>query len=159
MQLLALLLTLLSIVVRRTDCRKKSSHELEKYVAASTEDLARLFHLEKELWDILKKYQTQEGSKKDAAAIQTFLSQTHFDDFCSEDSLEHVSHPVNGFHTIKRTTGLWEEIIMKMEKQSKLKKAKQILRKFPERSDFEEGAAFGLMTIQLYYDISYDVSI
>ena len=48
---------------------------------------------------------------------------------------------------------------MKMEKQSKLKKAKPILRKFPERSDFEEGAAFGLMTIQLYYDISYDVSI
>jgi hypothetical protein len=47
MHLLALLLTLLSIVVRRTDCRKKSSHELEKYVAASTEDLARLFQLEK----------------------------------------------------------------------------------------------------------------
>ena len=51
------------------------------------------------------------------------------------------------------------EVIMEMEKQNKLKKAKQILRKFPERSDFEEGAAFGMMTLQLYYNISYDVSI
>ena len=66
---------------------------------------------------------------------------------------------LDAFHALKRTTGLWEEVIMKMEKQNKLKKAKQILRKFPERSDFEEGAAFGMMTLQLYYNISYDVSI
>ena len=64
-----MILTLLSLVVRG-----KSSHELEKYAAASTEDLARLFQLEKELWGILKKNETQEGSKIDVAAIKTLLS-------------------------------------------------------------------------------------
>ena len=49
-------------------------------------------------------------------------------------------------------------MVPKLEKQTKLKKIKQILRKFPEREDFETGAAFGLMTIQLYQNISYSVS-
>ena len=49
-------------------------------------------------------------------------------------------------------------MVPKLEKQTKLKKIKQILRKFPEREDFETGAAFGLMTIQLYQNISYSVT-
>ena len=145
------------LLVKKIDSKKRSSQELEKYVAASVEDLSRLFDLEKELWTIVKNYQKKDSSMKDNEYIEKFFSQTQFEKFCSEPGLKHVSHPVKAFHALKRTTSLWEEMILRLEKQSKLKKAKQILRKFPERSDFEEGAAFGLMTIQLYYNISYDV--
>jgi len=150
-----LLLSLLILAVRQSLCARKAGQDLEKYVAASTEDLARLFQLEKDFWTILQKYRDNDATKKDEASLELFLARTCFDKISSEDNLQHVSNPVNAFHTLKRTTGLWEEILRKMEKQIKLKKAKQILRKFPERSDFEEGAAFGLMTIQMYYNISY----
>ena len=48
-------------------------------------------------------------------------------------------------------------MVGKLSEQNKLKKAKQILRKFPETEDFEEGGAFGLLTLQHYYNISYEV--
>ena len=68
-----------------------------------------------------------------------------------------MSHPLNAYHCLKRTTSLWQPMVGKLSEQNKLKKAKQILRKFPETEDFEEGGAFGLLTLQHYYNISYEV--
>ena len=139
--------------------KKKANQDLEKFVAASTEDLARVFEMEKELWKIVKEYQKKDATKNDELIIKTFVNETRFEQICDEASLEYVAHPMNAFQALKRTTKTWEETLLKLEKQSKLKKAKQILRRFPERIDFEEGAAFGLMTLQLYYDIAYQVSM
>ena len=154
-KLFAAFLVLLTI----TYGKKKANQDLEKYVAASTEDLARVFEMEKEMWKIVKEYQKKDATKKDELIIQNFINETRFEQICDEVSLKHVAHPMNAFQALKRTTKTWEETLLKLEKQSKLKKAKQILRRFPERIDFEEGAAFGLMTLQLYYDIAYQVSI
>ena len=68
-----------------------------------------------------------------------------------------MSHPLQAYHCLKRSTSLWQSLVGDLSKQSKLKKAKQVMRKFPETEDFEEGGAFGLMTLQHYYNISYEV--
>ena len=49
MERIAWLMILLSQVA---DSKRKSSQDLEKYFAASTEDTAVLFQLEKELWEV-----------------------------------------------------------------------------------------------------------
>ena len=148
---LALLLT------GQGSCKRSTQQDLEKYVAASTEDIARVFQLEKDLWSHLKEYQEGSASNKDVDVINKFLTDTKFTDIVEDDSLEHVSNPFHAYHCLKRTTRLWEKMVLKLSKQNKLKKVKQILRRFPEEEDFQEGAAFGLLTIQLYYNISFTV--
>ena len=148
---LALLLT------RQGSCKRSAQQDLEKYVAASTEDIARVFQLEKDLWSHLKEYQEGSASNKDVDVINKFLTDTKFTDIVEDDSLEHVSNPFHAYHCLKRTTRLWEKMVLKLSKQNKLKKVKQLLRRFPEEEDFQEGAAFGLLTIQLYYNISFTV--
>ena len=133
----------------------RKGQELEKFVAASTEDISKVFKLENELWSHLKIYRDQEASKKDEGLIKNFLLETSFLQVIHEDSLYHVSHPFYAYHCLKRTSFQWDKLIAKLSKQNKLKKVKQILRKFPEVEDFETGGAFGLMTLQLYYNISY----
>ena len=142
----------------RSFCRKQVNQDLEKYFSSSTEDVSKLFQLEKDLWNHLKVYREQSASAKDEDVINEFLENTLLLSVIEEDPLLHVSCPFNAFQCIKRTTRLWEPVITKLGKQNKLKKAKQILRKFPEKDDFEEGAAFGLLTLQLYYNISYSVN-
>ena len=137
--------------------KRNLSQDLEKYVAASTEDLARLFQLEKDMWLHLKAYKSKDASKGDSEVIEKFLMDTKFLDIVDDDNLSHVSDPFQVFHCLKRTAILWEKSISTLSKQSKLKKVKQFLRRFPERDDFEEGGAFGLMTIQHYYNIPYKV--
>ena len=148
---LALLLT------GQGSCKRSTQQDLEKYVAASTEDIARVFQLEKDLWSHLKEYQEGSASNKDVDVINKFLTDTKFIDIVEDDSLEHVSNPFHAYHCLKRTTRLWEKMVLKLSKQNKLKKVKQLLRRFPEEEDFQEGAAFGLLTIQLYYNISFTV--
>ena len=148
---LALLLT------GQGSCKRSTQQDLEKYVAASTEDIARVFQLEKDLWSHLKEYQEGSASNKDVDVINKFLTDTKFTDIVEDDSLLHVSNPFYAYHCLKRTTRLWEKMVLKLSKQNKLKKVKQLLRRFPEEEDFQEGAAFGLLTIQLYYNISFTV--
>ena len=148
---LALLLT------GKGSCKRSAQQDLEKYVAASTEDIARVFQLEKDLWSHLKEYQEGSASNKDVDVINKFLTDTKFTDIVEDGSLEHVSNPFHAYHCLKRTTRLWEKMVLKLSKQNKLKKVKQLLRRFPEEEDFQEGAAFGLLTIQLYYNISFTV--
>ena len=148
---LALLLT------GQGSCKRSAQQDLEKYVVASTEDIARVFQLEKDLWSHLKEYQEGSASNKDVDVINKFLTDTKFTDIVEDGSLKHVSNPFYAYHCLKRTTRLWEKMVLKLSKQNKLKKVKQLLRRFPEEEDFQEGAAFGLLTIQLYYNISFTV--
>ena len=147
-------LFLLVFLITICQGRKQSNNDLEKYVAASTEDISRVFDLEKELFKLVKQYEVREASDEDITIIETFLDNTKLDHVIEEDSLIHVSDPFHAYHCLKRTTSLWEKFIHKLSKQKKLKKAKQILRRLPEFEDFEEGAAFGLLSIQHYYNIS-----
>ena len=150
---------ILCLTFGKSYCRKQGNQDLEKYVSASTEDVSKLFQLEKDLWNHLKVYQEHYASAKDKNVIDEFLEKTQLLLVIEEDPLLHVYKPFNAFHCIKRTSRLWEPLITKLEKQNKLKKSKQILRKFPEIDDFEEGVAFGLLTLQLYYNISLTVKI
>lgn len=152
-----ILVVVLLLSVEIISSKKNLSQDLEKYVAASTEDLARLFQLEKDMWLHLKAYQSKDATVGDTEVINKFLTDTKFLDIVDDDNLSHVSDPFHAFHCLKRTTVLWEKLISKLSKQSKLKKAKQFLRRYPEREDFEEGGAFGLMTIQHHYNISFKV--
>ena len=152
-----ILVVVLVVCVEINLSKRNLNQDLEKYVAASTEDLARLFQLEKDMWLHLKTYQSKEASESEKEVIDKFLTDTKFLDIVDDDSLGHVSDPFQAFHCLKRTAVLWEKLISNLSKQSKLKKVKQFLRRFPERDDFEEGGAFGLMTIQHHYNTSYKV--
>ena len=149
----------LSVCIKITSHKRNLNQDLEKYVAASTEDIARLFQLEKEMWSHLRAYQSKDASDDDSEVIDQFLTDTKFSDIVEDNSLDHVSDPFQAYHCLKRTAISWEKLITKLSKQNKLKKVKQFLRRFPERDDFEEGGAFGLMTIQHYYNISYQVTL
>ena len=150
-------LTLLLISLQTCGGRKRAGQELEKYLAASTEDTATLFQLEKELWQMILSYNQSLATTEDRERISQLVAESNFEEIVQEDSLAHVSHPLQAFHCLKRTTSQWPELVGRLSLQNKLKKAKQILRKFPEKEDFQEGGAFGLMTLQHYYNISYEV--
>ena len=62
-----------------TVSRRKSSQDLEKYFAASTEDTAKLFQLEKDLWELVLRYNDSSASMADRERIRQFVSQSHFD--------------------------------------------------------------------------------
>ena len=151
--------TLLLILLSPRTCgaRKRAGQDLEKYFAASTEDLAKLFQLEKELWELILTYNQSLATAEDRERISQFMRETNFEKVVQQESLAHVSHPLQAYHCLKRTTSQWPHWVGRLSLQNKLKKAKQILRKFPEKEDFEEGGAFGLMTLQHYYKISYEV--
>ena len=137
--------------------KKRAGQDLEKYFAASTEDTAKLFQLEKDLWGLILSYNQSLASAEDRQMISQFVSETNIEKVVEEDSLTHVSQPLQAYHCLKRTTSKWPQWVGRLSAQNKLKKAKQIIRKFPEKEDFEEGGAFGLMTLQHYYNISYEV--
>ena len=65
---------------------------LEKYVAGSTEDLARLFSLEKDLWKLI-----QGNLKSGNEDIRGGLNLTDWRRVLEEDDLAHVSNPLAAF--------------------------------------------------------------
>ena len=70
---------------------------LEKYVAGSTEDLARLFSLEKELWKLI------EGNvKAEKEDIRGGVNLTDWRRVLKEDDLTHVSKPLAAFQVETR---------------------------------------------------------
>ena len=73
---IAWLMILLSQVA---DSKRKSSQDLEKYFAASTEDTAVLFQLEKELWEVIKRYNESSASTQDRERISQFVTESNFD--------------------------------------------------------------------------------
>ena len=70
---------------------------LEKYVAGSTEDLARLFSLEKDLWKLIKG--NLEAERED---IRGGVNLTDWRRVLEEDNLTHVSKPLAAFQVDTR---------------------------------------------------------
>ena len=77
-------------------CHNRS---LEKYVAGSTEDLARLFSLEKELWKLIKG-----NLKVEREDMRGGVNLTDWMRVLEEDSLTHVSKPLAAFQVETRSS-------------------------------------------------------
>ena len=88
----------LSVCIKITSHKRNLNQDLEKYVAASTEDIARLFQLEKEMWSHLRSYQSKDASDDDCEVIDQFLADTKFSDIVEDDNLDHVSDPFQAYH-------------------------------------------------------------
>ena len=73
---------------------------LEKYVAGSTEDLARLFSLEKDLWKLIR---GNLGTEKED--IRGGVNLTDWRRVLEEDDLTHVSKPLAAFQ-VEAPSGL-----------------------------------------------------
>ena len=70
---------------------------LEKYVAGSTEDMARLFTLEKELWKLISGNLVAEKN-----GLRGGVNLTDWRRILEEDALTHVSNPLAAFQVEKR---------------------------------------------------------
>jgi hypothetical protein len=128
-------------------------------VAASTNDLQRLFSLESELLDNLDKwmYKVQSGEvkitslvKEDVNRIEDTYRTHKVSSWRDDDPLSYVYHPINAFHLIKRTTTLWpqlfEDCSLSLEDATE-----EELTRFPALDDLHYGASVGLVNIELYY--------
>ena len=151
-----------------------------KYVASSTHHIQTLFDLEKELvYRLLKGDFSEVFNKIERIRIDSILKnetgipnlKEFQSNISSKDSESYVKHPINAFHLIKRTTLLWPRILLnydgnREEKNSQTStkpsiKAKEvkmlrtltnfIIRKFPSKDDFYQGAAIGVMTVEKTY--------
>ena len=131
--------------------RKEQEPSLEHWVAASTEDLARLAVLERQLWGLVQGEVLRGGESQ--------VNLTHWTRVLEDEPLQCVSDPMEAFQVLKRTTGQWQSLLDSLPSGGKgVRKARRITSKFPERADFEYGAAVGVMALQLYYNIPYQVS-
>ena len=77
-------------------CHNRS---LEKYVAGSTEDLARLFSLEKELWKLIKG-----NLKVEREDMRGGVNLTDWRRVLEEDALTHVFNPLAAFQVEIRSS-------------------------------------------------------
>ena len=69
-----ILAVVLLVCVEINSSKRNLSQDLEKYVAASTEDLARLFQLEKEMWLHISFFPNGPNQKETINLIQVILS-------------------------------------------------------------------------------------
>ena len=75
-----------------------------------------------------------------------------------QDTLDYAAHPINAYHLMKRTTVQWPELFDDdtIEISSELFNAvEDVIEQFPFKSDFDYGAAFGLLSIQVRYLIQF----
>ena len=70
---------------------------LEKYVAGSTEDMARLFTLEKELWKLISGNLVAEKN-----GLRGGVNLTDWRRILEKDALNHVSNPLAAFQVETR---------------------------------------------------------
>ena len=152
-----------------------------KYVASSTHHIQKLFDLEKELvYRLLHGDFAQVMGAEDRTKIDIIVrKETGFTSLknlesilLTEPSENFVKHPVNAFHTIKRTTQLWPQILLiqglnEIESETKDNSSRKtitqneakilrtltnfIIRKFPSKDDFFHGTCIGLMIIENTY--------
>ena len=69
-----------------------------------------------------------------------------------QDTLGYVGHPINAFHLMKRTTVRWPELFDDDANEISgdlFNAIEDVIEQFPYKSDFDYGAAFGLLSIQV----------
>ncbi len=151
-----LIMLILSVFARNSLCDDSGGNQWEQYVAASTNDLKRLFDIEKEFLSEVDRFVYEsKGSpsqqvQKDVEAVTEAFTALNVSQWRQEDSLEYVSHPINAFHLIKRTSLLWPKILE--EASDDLDDVTEdYLIKFPMIDDLEYGASVGLVNLEMYY--------
>ena len=137
--------------------------EWERYVAASTNDLSRLFQKENNMIREIDQwtYQVQKDEipyttqiKEDLSLIQKTFVSLKLDEWRFDNSLEYTSHPINSYHLLKRTTKLWPILYENITSQALEDIFEERLKEFPELDDYNYGACVGLVNIELYYSQS-----
>jgi len=127
--------------------------KLEAFVSASTDDLRILCLKEVQLAAAVKQYIHNNGGDKEKTEFEAFRREEQLANISTETCDEYVKHPVHSFHLLKRTTQKWNHLVASFTNSRKLNKIKSVLRGFPEPQDFDYGAHFGLLNVQLYYNI------
>ena len=137
--------------------------EWEKYFAASTNDLSRLFDKEGQLinaiseWTYMiktNKIPHTESIKEDLKLVKTVFELFKPDEWRFDDPLEYASHPINAFHLLKRTSKLWPEMYENITSESLENLFEEHIAHFPEEDDYKYGACVGMVNIELYYSLS-----
>lgn len=133
---------------------------LENFVAASTNDLSRLFSREIELIDHLDNwsYLVRKGEiprsnqvTADSSLVKDILLQLNCTEWRFDDPLDYVSHPINAYHLLKRTTTLWQDFFENTQSKVLEDTIEEYVASFPDIDDFNYGACSGLINIELYY--------
>ena len=82
------------------------------------------------------------------------LDSINVSDWRQAHPLEYVSHPVNAFHLMKRTTVVWPALAEQCTSPSLEAAFEEDLNLLPNYDDFRYGACVGLLNIELYYSQS-----
>ena len=134
----------------------------ENHVAASTNDLKRLFEMEVGMIANLQhwSYLAREGKIKepmsdlseDMNLIDNAFQRIDIaSDWYMEDALTYVMHPVNAYNLLKRTTTFWPRIFENTKSMSLEEEVESTLSNFPKLEDFQYGACIGLVNLELHY--------
>ena len=70
-----------------------------------------------------------------------------------DDMQKYVYHPINSFHLMKRASNFWPKIKKHLEDFDDVTISKQEII-FPEKSDFIQGASFGLVNLQIMHKLN-----
>ena len=134
--------------------------EWEKFVAASSSDLTKLFEKEVSLISDLYHwtYLINEGKILRTSEIEHDLhvynkidADLKINQWVAENPYEYVSHPINAFHLMQRTTQLWPSVFENATTKSLEEIMEETVPQFPDEDDFLYGACVGLVNIELYY--------
>ena len=138
-----------------------SCHSWENYVAASTNDLKRLFEMEVAMIADLQhwQYQVRNGQvreadnvlSEDSKRLEKAFEELKISEWYLEDPMSYVMHPINAFNLLKRTTTFWPKIFENTSSMALEEEVESKLSLFPAVDDFHYGACVGLVNIELHY--------
>ncbi len=152
------------LIISATVLRFNYASEWEKFVAASTNDLGRLADEEIKMIDKINTwmYQLETGKtlmrseeKHDWSLMNQTLHSLNVEKWKFIDSKDYVSHPINAFHLLKRTTTIWPNLYENITSLSLENLLEDHIAMFPDADDFNYGACVGLINIEAYYNIGF----
>ena len=156
---------------------ENSEEEINKNVASSTEDLAKLYKYEHDLFKKIQSYVSlmkhvegvNEPNRKKLIRISENMIQ-NIETLSENDYIEHVKSPIICFHLLKRYILYWpkkSKTLLTLLKSSQVKTADDkvkrsyealasSLRSFPfvETSELSVAAAGAILNIQRFYNIT-----
>ena len=129
---------------------KLGHNSVTQHLSSSTEDLKLLFDIEKRLVHHLM--------TNNVSDVGDYVSQfKHLSDLQSIDSEAYVSHPVNAFSLMKRTSKFWEKIRSRLGDDDIFRGGigmGQVT--LPSEKDFLNGAALGIINVQYFHNLTID---
>lgn len=154
----ALILSFTATILVRAD----DATEWENYVAASTNDLQRLFKIESNFIDNLDKwlfkvkqdeFKSTSYLKNDVKLVENAFEDLNVYDWRNENE-DYVYHPINAFNLLKRTASYWPCLLENVTSPTIDDFIEENMTQFPLLDDFLYGGCVGLVNIELYYDLT-----